>query len=383
MWTKTMIGWAGLLCFVASAVNATEYFGVTVDQSYLGRGFDNQVTLFREHCITGDIVETGNTQGELSYTGSNTVERHMEETFGKVKGGVNLIIFAGSVSTSISSRVTDNSRTASSSVKLIYDARDLSLENRTLTPLGVSMLNQEDFQVDATCGNEFVHHVKLGSEIYVNARLYFRSVEDYKKWVTKIKVRFLFYSKTKTKTEEWYDLTENGVYSIDVVTRGGMTDRLQTILDSNPTYCKTDNMDACIDTGSKIFDYLFSETGYPLDIKSAPKQVVSFSTESYLNSGHFELVKPMFDKGTQFGLEEEKLQVRLHQNHDIRNSYFAFAQVEDDETLKEQMLVKVGYAEDNIAALDAAATTCRATLIYATCHQAVENAIAIQHVIDF
>jgi hypothetical protein len=383
MWTKTMKGWAAFFCIAASAASATEYYGVTVDQTQLGQGFDNQVTMFREHCITGDIVETGNTEGELSYTGSNTVERHMEETFGKVKGGINLIIFAGSVSTSLSSQVTDNTRTASSSVKLIYDARDLSLENRTLTPLGTSILGDEDFRVDATCGNEFVHHVKLGSEIYVNARLYFRSVEDYKKWVTKIKVRFLFYSKTKTKTKEWYDLTENGVYSIDVVTRGGMTDRLQTILDTNPTYCKTESMDACIDTAGKIFDYLFDEAGYPQDIKSAPKQVVSFTTESYANSGHFELVKPAFDKGTQFGLEEEKLQVRLHLNHDIRNSYFAFAQVEDDETLKEQMLVKVGYAEENIAALDAAATTCRETLIYATCHQAVENAIAIQHVIDF
>ena len=224
-----------------------------------------------------------------------------------MKGGVNLIIFAGSVSTSLSSKITDNSRTASSSVKLIYDAKDLSLENRRLSAFGESIIDQNDFLVDAACGNEFVHHVKLGSEIYVNARLYFRSIEEYQKWVTKIKVSVLFYSKTKTKTKEWYDLTENGVYSNDIVSRGGMTDRLQSILDNNPTYCKTDEMDACIDTGSKVFDYLFSENGYSADIKTAPKQVISFSTQPYFTSGHFELAKPAVDKGTQFRLQEEKL----------------------------------------------------------------------------
>jgi hypothetical protein len=370
-----------LLC--AMNLSATEYFGVHVNPEQLGQGFDSQLTMFRDACVTGELVETGNTQGELSYTGANTVERHMEETFGKVKGGINLILFAGSVSTSLSSRVTDNSRTASSSVQLIYDARDLSLENRTLTPLGESVAAQDDLQVDAVCGDSFIHHVKLGSEIYVTARLYFRSIEEYQKWVTKIKVRFLFYSKTKTKTKEWLDLTENGVYSITVDTRGGMTDRLQSILNNNPTYCTTDNMDACIDTGSKVFDYLFSETGYSADIQNAPKQVISFTTQPYGASGHFSLAKPHVDKGTQFALEEEKLRVRLYANQQIRESLYAFAQVETNGTEKERLLADVALAEQNIAALDEAADTCRGTSLFATCQQAVSLAIAAQVYINY
>lgn len=363
-----------------SHVRAEQYVGANINQGQLGQGFDSHTSLFRETCVMGDVVSTNNSESVLSFTASNSLERHIEETYGKVKGGVSLVIFSGSVSSALSSKVTDSARTASSSVKLLYNAKDFTLENRTLSAYARSVLDQDD--IDTVCGDAFVYHVKEGLEIQVVAKLYFRSVEDYQKWVTKVKVRFLFYSKTKTKTEEWHSLTENAVYSIEVVTRGGMTTRLQAILDSNPTYCNTDHMDACIDTGEMIFAYLFGEMGYSADIKNSAKQGILFSTEGYLASGHFDLAKPIFNRGNQFFVEEARINSLLYSNQQIRDSLYAFAQVEADELIRERLLQKISLADANVALLDQAALVCRTATHWLSCQQAVNWAVSGQRSVE-
>ncbi|EAR10562.1 hypothetical protein MED297_11120 [Reinekea sp. MED297] len=364
---------------LASTLDATEYAGYQIQPDHLGVGFDSDMATMRQACLQGDWIETGNVRGELNYLSSQTAEAFIEQTYGKVKGGINLILFAGSVSTSLSSRVTENRRSASSSIRLIYDARDLSLENRTLTPLGQSMVGADPMTILSTCGDAFIHHIKLGSEIYVTTRLHFRSVEEYQKWVTKIKVRFLFYSKTKTKTKEWLKLTENAVYSIDVNTQGGMTPRLQELLDQNPRYCQTDAMTDCETTLEKLFDYLFSPSGYAQDIESAPKTVLSMNTQTYQASAHFGLVADPLDRGAPFTFENERLSVRFVSNQQSIATLDAFIAVETDDSQREAYENTRAKAVENIQWLDEAAEDCRQTTLLAFCRQQVDAALARQH----
>jgi hypothetical protein len=366
-----------------SMVQAGLYSGVNLNANQLGRGFDSELSALRNPCVMGEIVTWNNTQADISYAGLNSHERYLEETYGRVKGGVNLVLFAGSVSTSLSTRVTDNSRTSSSSVKLLYYAKDQSIENRKLSPYGTAVLNQNEIAIDSLCGSEFIHHLKLGLEISVTTKLHFRSIEDYQRWVTKVKVRFLFYTKTKTKTQEWLELTENAVYSIEINAKGGMTDRLQTILDENPVYCVTSNIDACIDTTSRLFEYLFSEIGYIVDIKDAPMQVISFSTTPYLISGHLELALPPNAEVNKYLFQDERIRARLYTNQQMREALYAFAQVEADEAIRVDFLVKVSLIDANIELLDEAAASCRISTDWLICEQAVDHALYGQTHIDY
>jgi len=73
----------------------------------------------------------------------------------------------------------------------------------------------------------------------------------------------------------------------------------------------------------------------------------------------------------------------LYSNHQIRESLFAFAQVETDDAEKDRLVNQIAMAEENIDFLDDAATVCRSTLIFATCQQAVNNALSSQNYIDY
>ncbi|MDB9894902.1 hypothetical protein OAC77_03995 [Reinekea forsetii] len=379
----TLLFMLAFACLSHSMVQAGLYSGVNLNANQLGRGFDSQLSALRNHCVMGEIVTWNNTEADISYAGLKSHERYLEETYGRVKGGVNLVLFAGSVSASLSTRVTENSRTSASSIKLLYHATDRSIENRKLSPYGAAVLTQDEIAIDELCGSEFIHHLKLGLEISVTTKLHFRSIEDYQRWVTKVKVRFLFYSKTKTKTKEWLELTENAVYSIEINAKGGMTDRLQAILDENTVFCVTSNIDACIDTTSRLFEYLFSEMGYIVDIRDAPKQVISFSTTPYLISGHLELALPPNAEVNQYRFQDERIRTRLYANQQMKEALYAFAQVEADEAIRVEFLARVSLIEENIELLDQAAALCRTSTDWLICERAVDEALYGQTKIEY
>ncbi|TMP76960.1 hypothetical protein CWC05_21045, partial [Pseudoalteromonas ruthenica] len=65
------------------------------------------------------------------------------------------------------------------------------------------------------CGNSFIYQLDYGRDVFINTRLHFRSEADYKRFVTKIKIRLLFFKKTITKVKLIEKYAANAVLSID------------------------------------------------------------------------------------------------------------------------------------------------------------------------
>ncbi|MCX4029729.1 hypothetical protein H0A36_18760 [Endozoicomonas sp. SM1973] len=365
-----------LLCF--SSVNAlgAEYIADNAQLSWLGLGLDSRSGFNKQACVKGSWKKTGDTRVELQYLGSRHTRDAMEQVFGKIKGGVNVVIFSGSVSVSMTSRISENQTTAASTIKLTYNGPNYTLENRTLTPLGQTMTKADPATVLGHCGDEFIYHMDTGGEVYVTAKLHFRSKEAYKKFVTKVKVRVLFVKKTKTYTKEWYHYAEDAVYSINVVTNGGETPKLKRILKENPRYCKTADIDDCFNTASLLFEYLFGDNGYHQDLTATALKVLSFDTQRYDDSGHFALnpkVAPYIDPG--FKIQEEKIKIKLIENNGYQQSLQAFYAVADGSEHKQYYENELTKVQHNLTTLNKAATACQVEAHFVECKGVVDQAM--------
>ncbi|MGI0115361.1 hypothetical protein [Zooshikella sp. RANM57] len=365
-----------LFILLSTSVTSAEYIADNAQLAWLGLGLDSRSGFKKQACVTGRWKKAGDTSVELYYLGSRQTKDTMEQVFGKVKGGVNVIIFSGSVSVSMTSRISENKTTAASTVKLIYNGPNYTLENRYLTPLGQTMVGADPHTVINKCGDVFIYHMDTGGEVYVTAKLHFKSKEAYKKFVTKVKVRVLFVKKTKTYTKEWYDYAEDAVYSINVVTNGGETPKLTQLLNNNPKYCKIENINDCFNTASLLFDYLFGDNGYHQDLSTASMKVLSFDTRRYDHSGHFALNppnEPYIDPG--FKIQEEKIKIKLLEQYDYQQSLQAFYAVESDHEQKEKYAEELTKVEHNLNKLHQATVVCQAASEFAACRIAVDQAM--------
>ncbi|MEM9103394.1 MAG: hypothetical protein AAGB12_13845 [Pseudomonadota bacterium] len=361
------------LNFITTQANTYQTTDATVD--WLGRGFNTKTGFTKSTCLNGEVKIAGNTQGLLRYDGSRTVTERIEEKFGEVKGSVNFVVFGGSVSVSVFSRVTDSVTSTSSSLRLLYQEKDYSLENRQLTTFGQNISKNPNFIYD-NCGNEFVHSVKVGSELFVTAKLHFRTRESYERFRTKIKIRVLFIKKTKTITKEFREYAQNAVYSIQVNTVGGVTTKLKNILDNNPTHCLLDTIENCLLTSERIFDYLFDEQGYAVDLSSENLRVTEFTTQNYKDSGHFDLVPDLValpDPG--YRILERKLLIKTMESEALKEHFSAFLAVETDETIKERIVNKLETVNANLNQLQEAMSYCQQEPTINECRHRVDQAL--------
>jgi hypothetical protein len=327
---------------------------------WLGRGYDESSGFFKEKCISGDILSVGNKELEFNYLGSQKEKENMSEIFGKVTGKVDFFIFGGSASISITNKVSENSATASTSLRIRYDAQDLQIINPTYTNYGYSAMDVDPAEMKALCGNEFVYRVNLGSDIFVTSRLYFRSRDEYNKFKAKVKIKIGFIKKTFTKTKTWSTHTKDAVYALDVVANGGVTTRLQEIMDNNKRYCKTSDLEECGDTTEILFGYLFGENGYAADLQQEHMLVTEVSTQTYATSGLFKLIAPnvkYIDPG--FKLQESKLEIKLSESIGHKERMNAFSAVEDNEDNKAFYQEEVRNMDDNIAMINSSMLLCQ------------------------
>lgn len=368
---------AGLAIFslIATPANARNYITQNAQIDWLGRGMDTAIGQPKDKCVTGDWIQSGNRSSMLYYNGEMHATDRMKQVSGSLSAGVDLFLFGGSVSTSMFTQMSTNDTTSSAVVTLSYDAKDFSLENRSLTPLGLSMVGQSPATIRENCGNEFIHHVKLGSDLYVAAKLHFRSKEEYELYKTKVKIKVLFWSKTKTITKEFYDYTENAVYSLKVLSPNGMTTKLQHLLDTQPTYCRTSEIGSCIDTSNAVFAYLFGGE-YSSDVQDENLKVLSVLTQNYADSGHFQLdasTSGYMDPG--YLQQQQRLDLKLTEAVEFDESMAAFATVSQTEQEKQGYLDKQLLAQENQTYLQQAYDYCQAEPGYSACKSKVDNTL--------
>ncbi len=343
---------------------------------WIGRGYDGGSGFLKNKCIDGDILETGNKELELNYLGSQKSKENMTEIFGKVTGKVDFFIFGGSASISITNRVSENLTTASTSLRLRYDSQDLQLINPVYTDYGYSSMSGSSSRMQDRCGNGFVYRVNLGSDIFVTSRLYFRSRDEYNKFVAKVKIKIGFIKKTFKKTKTWSTHTKNAVYALDVVANGGVTSRLQDIMENNKRYCNTSDLNECGETTEILFSYLFGEDGYAADLKQEHMLVKRISTQTYAASGLFKLIAPnveYIDPG--FKIQESKLEIKLSESTDHNERMKAFLAVENDEDNKRLYQNEILNMDDNIAMINASMLLCQSEPDFVICKQDTEETL--------
>ncbi len=363
-------GWLLSLIIVYS-----HYVGAS-NVEWLGRGYDGSSGFYKNKCIVGEIFEVGNKELEFNYLGSQTAKENMTEIFGRVTGKVDFGIFGGSVSVSITNRVSENTMTSSTSLRVRYDAQDLRIINPGYTDYGYSAMAGGITEMQTMCGNSFVYRVNLGSDVFVTSRLYFRSRDEYNKFKTKVKIKIGFIKKTITKTKTWSDHTKNAVYALDVVTNGGMTTRLQEIIDGNKRYCNTSDLEDCGETTEILFSYLFGENGYADDLQQEHMLVKEVSTQTYADSGLFKLIAPnveYIDPG--FKIQESKLEIKLSESTDHKERMKAFLAVEDNEDDKVFYQEEIRSMDDNIIMINSSMLLCQNEPEFSECKKDTEETL--------
>ena len=356
--------------------HANTFYALGTDKEVLGAGFEQSLTMPLESCLNGEWIYQGGTQGDLSYQGSYDSEAMINTIAGSVKGGINLVIFGGSAKFSMRRKVTKNSNSAAAVIELGYNKGSYNLEHRQ-TKSDISALLATDPQlVRNKCGDGFIHNIQLGSNLYISAKLHFKSRAEYEWYQTKIKIKFLFFSKTFTKTKEFYEATKDAVYSIQVNTDGGMTPKLAALTQGGTQYCKTDNMQTCIDYADNIFSYVLDGGDYANDLTDDYLKTIKFEVASYEKSGHFDLAYAGARSYSQRYLELSQ-RLRAYQDlvDDEIENISAFLGVADTDAEKAPLTVRLSERAQQKITLSDAGEYCYTLPGTSLCEQRIEAAI--------
>ncbi len=368
--------WLGAIPLAGSQ----SFYSLDTGMESLGRGFESDLAMPLNMCLQGDVVFHGGRSGQLDYSGAFDARTMIDQLAGSVRGGVNLVIFGGSVKYSMRNKVTENSNSVGSVIRLYYDAGTYSLENRSLIPSVETLLKTNPQLARKRCGNSFIHSQSLGSNLYVSAKLHFRSKEEYEWYQTKIKVRFAFWSKTITKTKASQKAVQNAVYSIRVETDGGLTPRLMALTGGQTHYCKTDAMDDCYHLIQQLFQYLFDNGGYVNDLTPDLMNVVSYDVVSYEDSGHFDIA---YAGNETYSKRYIQISKRLRAYQDMVNDQLenlqAFLAVSEDEEERYQLQQDINLRLEEQQVLGDAEKYCATLPGVVLCEQRVEQAIVLVH----
>ncbi|MFC3033638.1 hypothetical protein ACFOEE_14010 [Pseudoalteromonas fenneropenaei] len=366
------------LCSVLAlpAVSHT-FYSLDTASEQLGQGFELESGMPKEACLNGVWHFQGGSQGDLAYRGAFDSQTMINTIAGSVQGGINLVIFGGSVKFSMRRKVTENNNSAASVVELGYEKGSYNFEQRTVKADYVQLLQTDPAAVRASCGDSFIHNVRLGSKVYLSAKLHFRTKQEYEWFQTKIKIKVLFFKKTITKTKEFLKATENAVYSVQVNTDGGMTPKLAALSAGGAMHCKTDNLDPCIDYAERLFAYLLDGGDYAQDLSDEHLNVLSYEVESYQDSGHYELAaagsNPIPERYMGLSARLRAVQDMVSDEIERLQAFMAVADTAQDQ---QYYAARLAERQSQRQSLDTASDYC-ATLPGTTlCESRIEAAIA-------
>jgi hypothetical protein len=373
-----------LLCLslssvISSTAQATTHINPAIDRSYLGTGIDSASGELQGNCISGDRVETGNSAVNLALHNASSASQSIEEVKGSISADVNLGLFAAGASVSMHTRLEENSNTASFVYRVRYRAGTETLENRDTTALGLSVQGQAESQIRDVCGDEFIDSVELGSDLYLVTQMQFSSKAEYEKFVTEIRVRVLFWSRTDTISSETYAHAANGVYSVKAVSTVALPGAITTILGgSGEKYCHvaSNDMPSCVAAANDVLDYLIgSNSSYRSYLEDTNNlTVIGFNSMPYDKAGHFELATGSLSILPALEGLQNQLMTALTDNRVKQNITKAYGAVISSQQADYQGLL--AQINDNILVLEAALDDCRNTPVVDSCQIVTDNALA-------
>lgn len=371
---------------LSSTAFATQFVEPDADTTWLGTGVQSTSGTLKGQCLTGTIREFHNETVNLGYRSSKSAMQSIRETSGSVSGEVNLGLFGGGASVSMHTRTEENENTASVVFRFKYVGKDITLQDRQLTALGQSMVGKTPAEIEETCGDEYIDHMQLGNDLYFVMQMVFTSKEEYEKFVTKIKVRVLFWTSTTTITDEFYDFAQSGRYSIKALSVNPLP---QTIIDAvgfdGRMSCQPNHsagMQPCVTASNSIMNFLLDPNGYKAWLEDENNLGISyFSSSNYERTGHSEFagVVPK-DTSALIALHTQLLDELIVQ-HSYANTLEAYTEAPEASPPEfDAMLLKV---QSNINLLQQAMDDCKANSDLTACQSTVDIAFDGLQMVDF
>lgn len=367
---------------------AQTHIAPEASQSWLGRGINSATGLLKSSCVTGDVSVVNNQTMTMGYLNAKTASQSLAEVTGKVGASVNLGLFGGGASVSMHTRLEETTNTASLVFRMSYKGNDLTLENRQLTTTGQQAVAQNAAAIYDECGDAFIHHLQLGNELYFVTQMTFATREDYQQFVTKIKIRVLFFKKTITITDEFFEYGQNGVYSVRVLSPNPLPEQVKNILGPDgESHCGPDGdsdpttwMNACVDQSNSVMDYLISQNNDPLLSYSAwladesNLGVNYYNSSNYVKSGHFEFDQVTAQPATELLALNTRLLDELTEQYREHNVLKAYAN--STRTDKTDYHARLNDVNNNIYALELAMDRCAQQMQISSCQIEVDNAFS-------
>ncbi len=357
------------------------------NENWLGRGVESITGEMTDPCVTGEVKEYNSPEMNVSFQTSKTATQSLEELSGRVEGSVNLVLFGGGAEVNMHSRLQDVENTASVVLRISYKGKTLRLENRSLNNRGQGVVGQSVEQIAEACGDQYIDHVQYGNELYVVAQMAFASSEEYQKFVTRVKFRALFWTATKTFTDEFYDYAGNAVLSVKALSPSPLPGPILEALGGDEEMsCEAssrDDLSACLNAGDRIVDFIFDNgaTGYANWLRNDSNLHASwYASSNYETTGHREFAGVAATSVDGLSELSDELSTLLTEQYSLRNVLVSYGYSPRPDRRAYRDLIPT--VDQNIAALQQAMDTCRSSLNVATCQSAINSAKAQQTSID-
>ena len=336
-----MLNTAILVALAASANSAKAreqtYIDPNAQISWLGQGVDSTTGELKGHCLDGDENIVNNTSAAVSLVQGRSTTQSLNEMAGSVGAGVNLGLFAGSASVSVHTRLEESTNTASLVYRFSYQGKDYSFDRPRLNGTSQSLVGNTNALEDA-CGDSYINHMQLGNDLYFVTQLTFADRADFREFVTQIRIRVLFWTRTETISQTFYDAAQSGVFSVKALSTNPLPDAIINLLGiDGEEYCapssNSDNswMFNCQQRINDVLDYLLSDnpnpaSGYNAWLADESNLGVSYYTvDNYQQTGisAFDDVQPS-DRTAIASLDRQLLD-ELTEQLRLRNIIRAYA----------------------------------------------------------
>jgi len=369
-----------------SSAMATRYVNPDIQAGWLGRGINSETGEFASHCLNGTTVVHQNKRLGFSLKNTKRAQDSLRETTGSVGASVNLGLFGGGASVTVHTQFSESTNTVSQVYHVQYLSHGESYEERSLNTLGENMVGQSDSTVLESCGDHYITYLQYGSDLYLAANLTFASAEEYREFVTKIKIKVLFWSSTTTIRDEFYDLAVNARYTVKAASDNALPSSISAALNNNTEMvCRANNVAAiapCVDATQTIFDYLLNGTGYVDWLENQGNMhIVYFDSASYAGNGHRDFVNVSAPDISVLAQQSEYLASSLNYYQNLKDKLNGFiSQPVGDISGYSAML---NNADANITYINNALAACRASMDETACQSAIDTAESQTVFIDF
>ena len=252
-----------LCCFLIS----TKVLGGWVEWpkrfTQLGQGVSKGHGL-RNTCITGTLTFAGSQETSLDYSQVRSRDYLISRFGGQADAAVDLFLVGGSVSSRFLVDLSDDKSTDVIGFHFYSRGPNIVLANPRLNDAGRAAVATGNPQIiQHTCGVEAVSQLQLGAELYFNIAFKLRDWRKRTEYETKIKVKVLGFTKTKTIRHVVHDSDLIEEVSVSAWQKGGDQNGLRRALAGHDYQrCRPRDFERCQKFIEGVLAYVTSSDGF-------------------------------------------------------------------------------------------------------------------------